>query len=281
MSLTITVRFVATSEPNFMMDLEPNVLLANGIDELLVTATVLDDSLGPMVGIELEFSTSIGTLSQTTQITNSEGKAQVTLTSSASNSDLFGTVYATHDTLVGAEAVTFIGIYMTLDANPDQILANGASISHIKALLKETTSQIAVSSAEILFSTNLGLIPNSKTTDNRGLAEVQLTSSATDTGTALVVGRYGQTITDTVEVRMTGEIPGTFQISEIDASPITILANGIDQTTMTATIVDNELKPASGILVVSDGVMYPSVVENCINSSGIGTPVAFTSCTRI
>lgn len=248
-TLSLTVKVVTASSPHFQLDLEPAVLLANGIDVSTVTVTVLDDSANPVVGVEVEFEASHGTLSEESQMTNGSGQAQVTLTSHASYYDSVGTVYAYYDTLDGAKTVTFLGVYLTMDASPDEILADGESTSDITVILKETTTQIAVSGAVIYFSATRGLIPNSESTDNRGLAKVLLTSSAVDTGVSTIIGRYGHTISDTVEVHMTAETPGNFILKKIAAIPTVILANGIAQSTITAQVVDEGQFPVAGIFV--------------------------------
>ncbi len=244
-SSSIKIYFISSSKSNFQIDINPKVLYANGVDTAVVQVTVLDDSSRGVQGAEVTFSTSAGTISPVQAVTNSEGIASAILTSCASSQDVNVTVQAVSDTNVIADYVKFVGVQLGVSAYPDIIIADGESTSKISAVLKETTSQVAISDAEIRFATTKGLIPNKKDTDSRGLAEVELTSTSSP-DTAVVVAHYGEGITASDTVIFASEAAGMNTIYEITTSSRYVFANGENFVDISVTVVDDKGSPVFG-----------------------------------
>ncbi len=246
-SASVTIIILSSHQAQIKIESDRDKLIANGIDATTITVTLSSDSAKPAVGAVVSFSSTCGSIPSSVT-TDESGKGSVSLTSIASFRDTTAIVMATYDTLSVALVVLFQGVQFAAGAAPTTILADGESTSTITAILKETTSQIAISGANIRFGTNLGTIPNEETTNAEGVARVTLTSG-TATGTAHVIVLYGQTIEDTVDVVFSTEAPSIHTLSEIGADPNRILANGVDRSTISARVVDDDQNPVSGIVV--------------------------------
>jgi len=247
-SASITVKFISSYQAQIQINSYRKEILANGIDTTAVTITLLGDSAKPVAGAVVHFSTTLGDIPSSV-VTGTDGKGKVYLTSSADSRDTTTTVTATYDTLSVAIVVIFKGIQFSVEANPTSILADGEGRSTIKAILKETSSHIALSDAEIHFGTTLGTIPAVEHTDASGVAKVSLISGTTP-DTAVVVARYGDVLLDTTEVVFQESIPTYIEVS---ATPSVIPADGQSQSTIRAALTDANRNPVpDGTLVVFD-----------------------------
>ncbi len=240
-SVFTTIKIISSFEAQIQIEVDESSLLANGVDATEVTVTVLSDSAEPVSGARVVFTTTCGTI-QPSMTTDSDGRVTGILTSLASTEDTTTTVTASYDDLMVAVAVTFRGIQLSAMASPNAILADGASVSTIEAVLKETTSQIALSNENVWFASDMGLIPNTETTDSRGVAQVVLTSG-TQVGTAHVRVVYGASIEDSVEIEFQSVTEVPYPIADISVSSSVLLANGIDQSTISVTVLDDDQKP--------------------------------------
>ncbi|MFH1942777.1 MAG: invasin domain 3-containing protein [bacterium] len=252
-SATVSVLFISSTQAQIQISTEKNSILANGIDETAVTVTVLSDSGKAVEGAAVSLSTTMGVIPATV-MTDKDGKGQVALRSSASSTDGSSTVTASYNSYSVAVVVFFKGIQMVVGANPTSILADGKSSSAITAIVKETTSQIAVSNASVVFSTDLGLIPNEMMTDSRGVAQVTLTSG-TVAGTAHVTALFGELRSATLNVACLPVTAGQFVFSEMAANPSTLLANGEDKATVSVKVIDENRNAVAG-----DSVQFQSTV---------------------
>ena len=252
-SATVSVLFISSTQAQIQISTEKNSILANGIDETAVTVTVLSDSGKAVEGAAVSLSTTMGVIPATV-MTDKDGKGQVALRSSASSTDGSSTVTASYNSYSVAVVVFFKGIQMVVGANPTSILADGKSSSAITAIVKETTSQIAVSNASVVFSTDLGLIPNEMITDSRGVAQVALTSG-TAAGTAHVTALFGELRSATLDVAYLPLTAGQFVFSEMAANPSSLLANGEDKATVSVKVIDENRNAVAG-----DSVQFQSTV---------------------
>lgn len=246
-SSAVTLNIVSASESRISIAVGRPSLLASGMDTTAVTVTVLGDSAQPVSGANVIFTRTLGSLS-TSAITDGSGKAKALLTSIASMRDTSTLITAQYDTLSISATAVFRGVTLETSANPTALLADGESTAGITATLKETTSHIAIGEGALTFSTDLGLIPNSARTDASGVAFVELTS-APEIGTAHVVTRYGALLTDTVAVAFTAESPSSYVLQPLNVAEPRLIANGVDQTTVSTRVIDDQDKPVSGVTV--------------------------------
>ncbi len=267
-SVSVTVKFISSYQAQIQINSYRKEILANGVDTTAITITLLGDSAKPVAGAVVSLSRSLGTIPSSV-MTGAEGKGKVYLTSIANSQDTTTTVTATYDTLPPVAIVVFFkGIQFSVEANPTSILADGGSKSTIRAILKETSSHIALSDAEIRFGTTLGTIPAVEHTDASGVAEVSLTSGTTP-GTAVVVARYGNVLLDTARVAF-----GQLQYSlDLKSDPDAILANGEETATISATVKDSKGQPVSGLPVKFSATAGIIDSAGATNSSGIAEAV--------
>lgn len=275
-SVMVSVTIVSPFEAQMLITAASSSILADGIDATTVTVTLMGDSAQPVVGETVLFSATEGTITSPV-LTNTDGEATATLTGPASNEDLVTSVTATYDSLVVSTIVTFRGIVFTAEADPTTVLADGESTSRIRAILKEATNHVAVSDADITFSTDLGLIPNHQQTNDQGVADVFLTSGETQ-GTAHVVAYYGDFSTDTVEVTFLPSIPANL---EVTTTPPVIPADGVTESIIKATVTDATQSPVPDGIPVNFTIIEGaggSIVNQKTTSGGVASS-ALTSTT--
>ncbi len=251
LSDTVTVVFVEQTGVTYtlssLMRSAP-VLLANGVDQSIISTRVTDVSGNPVSGITVNFTASAGEIASSV-VTSSDGRAQATLIAAASSTDIISTVTASLGTQSVQTQVSLAGVSMLLLAQPDTILADGQSASSVMLILKRTTSNEAVANETIRFSATLGTIPYQISTDAAGVARATLTS-VTSTGTSRIIARYGQELSDTALVVFSNQAPTQYVLQSLTAGKTEIIANGVSQAVITAKITDNDGNPVSGVPVV-------------------------------
>ncbi len=208
-------------------------LLANGVSSTKIKSIWRNDAGQALGGLPVTFQTTNGIILPTVT-TDIAGSATTTLTSAASRVDLIGVVTASANNVVATTQVLFKGVEFSLSATPGNLSADGRSKSRVIAVLKETTSTVAISDAQITFGANLGTIPNSATTSTSGVAVVNLTST-TQTGVSVITATYGQSLRETVQVTINQSVPTFLNVS---ASPNIILADNQSSSIITAVVSD-------------------------------------------
>jgi len=263
--ITVTENVVFTSEApstNILKELNytQGEYLANGFDQVAVTASVEDNNGNPVQGEVVLFSTTTGTI-PSQGITDSEGKASVMLTAPASVTTLSGRVTASLGTqsLVSGD-ITFAGVTVEMTALPDTIIANGNSTSDVRVVLKRTDDHVAISGAPVTFATDYGTIPNQKNTDSQGVAEVQLTSSV-EPHTATVVAQYGPSsvLRQSVNVVFRESTPTYLDLS---ATPPVIPADGSSSAIIKASVSDVNHNPVPDGTVVTFSLRGSGTIES-------------------
>jgi adhesin/invasin len=269
----VDVIFQAESaKPLFVIELKKTSdnILANGIDKTNITATVVDSDVNPVSGVLVGFNAKNGQIAATAS-TDADGKATTELTSSASFTDVTDTVTAV---LGGgsslATTILYEGIQFELGAAPLTIIADGENQSKITAVLKHTTSKVAISGAVITFATDLGTIASQATTNSSGIADVFLTSGTT-VGTAHVVASYGSTLEKNVNVTFGTESGISVFLDDLSVGDDVILANGIDKTNISATVVDSADNPVSDVSVLFSANYGQITSQATTNTNGIAT----------
>jgi len=156
------------------------------------------------------------------------------------------------------------------------IMADGKSTSDISVIIKETSTNFAISAQQVEFAANHGLITRYATTDDKGLARVQLTSSG-DSALSVIKAYYGL-LEDSVEVRFRQSVPSSLVVSTI---PSVIIADGESQSTIRVNVTDENNNPApDGTPVdfeITDGT--GSIEQYKVTSNGVAISY-LTSSTR-
>ena len=221
-------------------------IIADGVTTTTMTAQILDDLGQPRVGIPVFFESSAGFIT-TTDFTDSDGKAQATLRSSASGADVEAIVVAKiADPVsagqfvdVGEAFVTFRGISVSMSIDRTTLVADGEDSTPVRMIVKETTSQIAVPGVTVSYGTTLGSISNTASTDETGVSVGTLFAGVA-AGNATVTGTVVGAISDTVAVEFT---PLTLVL--LGANPTTLPSDGASQAQVTALLLNASNNPIS------------------------------------
>ena len=265
---TVTIEINDTSPQSVTLTPDAFSFLANGISSTTIRSVWRNDEGQPLADVLVTFQTTNGSI-VATAFTSSSGAAETVLTSAASRVDLIAQVTASANNLQAATQVLFKGVEFSLSASPGNLSADGRSKSRVTAVLKETTSTIAISEAQITFGANLGTIPNSATTSSSGVAAVDLTS-ATQMGVSTITAIYGQSLVDTVQVIINQSVPTFLNVS---ANPNIILADNQSSSIITAVVSDQSNNavpdgtPVNFAIVSGTG----TIVSNKVTANGVAT----------
>ncbi|MFC1650396.1 Ig-like domain-containing protein [Candidatus Latescibacterota bacterium] len=261
----------------------PTEIIADGISQTTITATVVDSTGQPKQGILVTFVTTAGVLSPTQAVSDVSGKASTTLTSISSMEDIFATVTASTaslsktsntektEDLIGTVTVIFLGksesgnIVMRLSSSPSILSANGNDISKITASLKDSNGN-PIAQGKVYFTTTDGVIKSEAETDEWGEASVDL-KSARYNAIAEIIARYG-VIEKTTEV----EFEGT-ELSLL-ASPIILVANNVDKAELSISFAD-----ASGAPIVDDKITISTTLGTLTSADGTSTGITIIDST--
>lgn len=231
---------------------EKPVILADGISETEITAELKDIDRNPITGKTISFSANIGEI-ENSKMTNNIGKAKVVFTGEASTTDITSVITAsiesealgknagrqnTEDLISETLNILLMGIKLELTPSSSSIFADGISTTKITAKLT-TTSDSAISSKTILFSTNLGNLSSGEAiTDSAGEAKITITSSS-NTGQATINAEYGNIITSSTKINFV-EIPPNVPASiELYSDPTWIIADSLSTSEIRAVVKDS------------------------------------------
>ncbi|ALS68415.1 hypothetical protein AT395_25065 (plasmid) [Pandoraea apista] len=218
----------------------PTSIAANGSSTSALTATVKDASGNTVgAGVTVNWSTSAGSLTGTSSVTDASGIATMTLKSATT----VGVATVSATAVAGSKTanVTFVpdtataGV-VSLVANPTSIAANGSSTSTLTATVKDAYGNAVGAGVTVNWSTSAGsLTGTSSVTDASGIAMMTL-KSATTAGTATVTAAAvagSKTANVTFVPDMT-----TAAVVSLAANPTSIAANGSSTSALTATVKD-------------------------------------------
>ncbi len=265
--VSVTVTIISTSQSLMQIAAEPDILLANGLDVSTVRVTVVDDSAKPVAGASVEFQ-ALGLTSSI--MTDAEGISEYGVISIASSTDTTIIIQATYGSISVAVSILLKGIELSVGANPMAIQADGESNSSITVVIKETMSHVAIPNAKVRFGTDLGTITSEALTNSQGIAQATLKSEAT-VGTAHVIVYYGNVFTDTVEVDFSSEPQTTYTLSTLTFDKGSILANGVDASSINAKIIDNHFNPVQGAVVDFSRTAGVIAAQGVTNDQGVAT----------
>ncbi len=103
-SATAPVTFMPGAPASIALAATPSVIVANGISQSVVVATVTDQYSNPVPGVSVSFLAGIGVFSPNSGTTDASGRVTVTLTSTVPGGE---TIYAVAGSASGSAAVTY------------------------------------------------------------------------------------------------------------------------------------------------------------------------------
>ncbi|MDY6839207.1 MAG: invasin domain 3-containing protein [Thermodesulfobacteriota bacterium] len=231
-------------------------IAANGVSYSTITAEVTDAYYNPVPGAAVNFSATAGTISPTTELTDTRGRAGALLTSIYSNVLVTSTVTATVDGLTESITDEFVPVTLRLRATETTgKKANGTDSYTITAQIQEASSNQPMSDTIVTFSYsgNDGIVtvePVATETDDNGIAtcKVMDISSIDDpviisatSGAVASVGMIGLVFTGTGG----GGTPvGSVKVAATETTGKK--ANGVDSYTVTAQVLDAVGQPIEG-----------------------------------
>lgn len=252
-------------------------IIADGSSTTTVTVQVLDDVGQPRIGIPVFFESTAGFVSPTV-FTENDGKAEATLRSIASGTDVEATVTATtpstdvptETVILGDAIVTFRGISIEMTVDRTTLVADGQDSTFVHSFIKETTSQVTVPQVIVSYGTTLGSISNTDSTDATGQSDATL-FAGTSAGTAVIVGTIFGGLSDTVSVGFT---PLTLRIAS--ASPEALPADGSSASTITAILLNasNNPIPDKTITFSTSSGVINGIAETGEDGKAFGSLVA-------
>jgi len=237
---------------------------------ITVSATVKDAVGNGVNGVTVTFTSTVGSLSATTAVTNASGVATVTLSSTTVGA---GAVTATASGLTQSQAISFVpgtASNVAVSLSPNNVQSGSSTTVTVRvtdatgnAVLDGTGVDLASTSAGTFGASHLSTSSGSATTIFTPSAVATHTVSATVTGTAI-----------------TGS--GTLTVNSASSSTLTLTtavslsqltANNIDTSTLTATVKDS-----SGNAVI-DGTVVSFVTDRGTLTSGATTANVVTATT--
>ncbi len=237
-------------------------LIADGTAQTTITALLSNAATGETIsGRNINFSTSSGTLSPLSGLTDGSGKVITTLRS-GTDAGIARVTASFGSSISAILEIDIVGVTLTLSASRSTLIANGSDTTTVSAVLTESISGDPLANRTIDFSSDLGGIsPQQATTDANGRVVAVLTSPTT-IGTATVTASFGPTTQGTTGVVMGPGSPAG--IVMVDVNPASISVKGAGQNE-NSTIVF-EVRDAQGNRV-ADG----TGVEFSLVPSGMGS----------
>ncbi|HPR88626.1 MAG TPA: invasin domain 3-containing protein [bacterium] len=274
-----------------MSDLQAQApsMLADGVSELYLVATIVD-SLGlPLSGSLVQFATTAGTITPRSY-SDQNGEAVAILTSAASEADIEATITAKliagengrkagllggiaprnkdgalqpalHKSAGSSETESqvilyFVGITLAAQIDKATLCADGISQAQLRLSLTETSSRKGVASAVVQVRNALATLLTEGKTDTRGNALVQITAATRTSADTLFV-EYGNL--------KRKALPLTYEAPKLTLLPerSDLLADGVSSLEMSAVLVTPAHTPIAGAEIqfsCTDGVITGSAV---------------------
>jgi hypothetical protein len=225
----------------------PTTVKADGISFSTITAVLTDNTGKPAAqGTQVVFTTNLGFFannsSQFQTVTDANGTAIAILYAGTAAGS--AQVQCSASGLVSYVLLSFTsqgGATLKLTADPTTVNADGISFSTITAVLTDNTGSAPKQPTSVQFTTNLGTFANGSST---------FTTQTDATGTAVAVLYAGKTSGDvTVQcsagglvaytyLKFTGSTPGPTANITLSASNLSIIADGISSSIITAVLLD-------------------------------------------
>ncbi len=206
---SVEVEFNINVPSTIDMSASPTVMLADGQAISVITAIPKDEFGNPMPGLTVLFSTTLGTLSETIKVTDTDGIATTNLISGTTAGAAIVTATSSAEGTVGVQFISYNPSYIVLSlegGSEGSILADGNSEINIIAKVYNSANQI-IPWALVDFSTNYGSLSKTTVRANEiGEAKVTLTSAGSAYSYyAVVTGEVQDTdISENISIKFRG-----------------------------------------------------------------------------
>jgi hypothetical protein len=276
---TITVSFVKSAAQNLeFITTENGLLLRDGKSERTLSLKATDAAGSPQSNTIINLSTDYGIVPDSV-ITDNAGLAEFSYLSDAGRTNVSDQIHATVGGKTWIKQLDLHGLIILATVLPDSIPADGTSESAVTVELKRAGSNIPVAGYLLEFGTNIGNVPKSLTTDDRGKVSFKYIAGQAS-GTAEITTFCGQLL-EKVNVylyknfstNLTLQSSNSFiwvkesgQIEQTDIIATVLGINGQPTTAQYAVEFSFTSKPGGGeFLETTSGATGNSVVVNTIN----------------
>ena len=258
----------------------PTTIVADGAQASTLVATVEDAQGNPVgAGVTVTWSTTGGSLSASSSVTDASGKATVQLTSTQA-----GAVTVTGAAVGGSSTagITVIPDASTarvvgLTATPAIVAANGSASSVLVATVEDAHGNPMSAGVSISWTATLGsLSASSSVTNASGKATVQLTSTKVGQSSVTAAGPAGS---DTASVQFVADSASARVVSLL-AAPDTIVADGVDNTVLTAMVEDAQGNPVGAGVTVTWSTTSGSLSASSSVTDATGKAFGYLSGTQ-
>ena len=218
-------------------------LVADGVSQTEIVAVVRDRLGAPVIDTPVQFSASRGVIGQQA-LTDSSGRAVAQLTTDQTLG--VATIQAAAAGVNASTNVTFIAgppAELTVGVAPSTLVADGISQADVTATLRDAYGH-PLPNATINFNTTAGAIGSSAITNANGQATVKYTVGTSLTTATITASASG--LNANADVQCVAGAPATIQVTTSDT---TLIANGVQQTLVTALVRDPFAHPVAGIEV--------------------------------
>jgi len=257
---TIPFEAVLVEKASFQISASPNIIAANSTMYSTITVVVTKGG-SPVAGTTVTFTTTAGTLSSVSAITDATGTAKVYLYPEAYPA--VAVVTATWITLTASTTVRFETPMVVLTSSPTIIATNSTMTSTITAVVR--LGAYPVSGVVVTFTTDAGVLSApTAITDTNGVARVSLAPGMTPVSAN--VSATWLDVTDVINVRFTRLYVTTDR--QTYARNDTVKISGL--------LRDDTGAPIQGAVVsidiaASNGTVIWSVASNPTDSDGMFT----------
>jgi adhesin/invasin len=229
------LRLTSTAAETLVVTLNQTELLADGVSSTPVTATVYNEGGQTVPNTPVTF-TAVGGGTFVPAVVNSDssGHAVAMFRSVASTTDIPVALDIAIVRSSDQKQMMLRGVNLNMSSPDESLPANGTATTQIRIDLRRTSTFVAVPGASVILGTSLGTVPALVSTDSSGIATATFTAG-NQTGTAEIIARYGNMLTDTVRIDLFA--PSAAQI-ELSASRVSLLGNGADSTIVTTRVTD-------------------------------------------
>ncbi|WP_191622910.1 inverse autotransporter beta domain-containing protein, partial [Pseudomonas fluorescens] len=229
----------------------PQTLVAGGKTTSTLKATLVDANNNPVgPGAIVKWQTTAGELSSKQTTTGDDSTTTVVLTSGL----VVGTASVTAQAVKGSASapVEFVADnasarVRTLTATPSTLPADGKASSTLVATVEDSNGNLVGPNVAVTWTTTAGVLSaQTSVTNGQSQASVALKSPvAAGTGTVTAKAAAGS---ENVAVSFQPDST-TAKVIEVEATPATIKANGIDASQLVATVEDASGNPVAGATV--------------------------------
>jgi len=249
-----------------------NNIPADGTSTASVTAQVTDSAGAGLSGQSVVFTATAGAIIGSPVITDNSGLATTTLTSTTAG---ISSVTASVNSSTGHVDITFTEaahspVISSLISDKDSITNDGEDKATLVATVTDSKTSAPLSGVTVHWSSSQGTVtPASSVSNASGLAVAALADTG-DTGVATVTASLDNGDSKTRDISVIRS-DASWIISSLTSDKDSILNDGTDEATLTATVTDsNSGAPLSGVTVhwsTSLGTVIPTLSNS--DSSGM------------